>query len=368
MTRRYSYGLLAIIIIIVLGGAYYGYKTHTTSTPAPGGSSGPVSPPGSVLMFGAHADVDKLATFADAGTSEKEFTDLQNAVGEPIAIDSTYSKWDDFSTSKPLVQAKWDVANGRTPMISWFSGVYDEAGGKTCATAADIAAGKWDTQLIDQAHELASLGAPIIIRLFPALDTFTPCLYGFDPATNHAAAGKLLIPAWQHIVTLMRASGATNVKWDFSPGRDVYTNSKGVGSSDWKYFYPGDAYVDYLGTQAYNQSLTDRLPKDEPALMTFYKEASATGKDVMLSETGALGPDPQSCGYTTGLNPSAQAVWFKGFEDEASTTFPALKAIVYFDSPAMGTSYNCSDVIIRGDGITALRAMLSDPYFQRRAP
>ena len=367
MTRRYNYGLLAIIIIVVLGGAYCGYKFHTTSAPTSGVSSEPVSPPGSVVMFGAHADVDKKALFLDATTSEKEFTDLQNAVGIPLAIDSTYAKWSDFSTSKPLVQAKWDVANGRTPMISWFNGFakYDS---KDCATAADIAAGKWDAQLIDQAHELASLNAPIIIRLFPALDTFTPCLYGFDPATNHAAAGKLLIPAWQHIVTLMRASGATNVKWDFSPGRDVYSNQKGTGSSDWKYFYPGDAYVDYMGTQAYNQSLTEKLPKDDVSFVTFYTEAAATGEDVMLSETGALGPDPQACPYSTGLDPSAQATWLRGFAEEASTTFPALKVIIYFDSPAMGTSYNCSDVTLRGDGITAIRELLSDPYFQRRAP
>jgi mannan endo-1,4-beta-mannosidase len=96
----------------------------------------------------------------------------------------------------------------------------------------------------------ASLDQPMIIRLFHEFN-----LPGNSYGYTHETAAQF-VAAWQHIVTVFRNAGATNVLWCWCPNVWSANASNAVdptavdGSGvNW---YPGDAYVDIIGLDGYN--------------------------------------------------------------------------------------------------------------------
>ena len=78
------------------------------------------------------------------------------------------------------------------------------------------------------------------------------------------------LQAYQHIVTLFRNAGVTNVKWVYSA--DITFDAKRMHD-----FYPGDQYVDILSASAYGE---DQNPKGAfTALSQHYNEWIATTSD-----------------------------------------------------------------------------------------
>lgn len=60
-------------------------------------------------------------------------------------------------------------------------------------------------------------------------------------------AGTTFISAWQRVYGLFQAAGATNVAFVWCPN----SNSP-FDPNSWRQYYPGDAYVDWVGVDAYN--------------------------------------------------------------------------------------------------------------------
>jgi beta-mannanase len=147
------------------------------------------------------------------------------------------------------------------------------------------------------AHEMNLAGSP-----------YGPGQNGNTPA--------LFIAAWRHVVTVFRQQGATNVSWVWSP------NVNCGGSCPFQAFYPGDQWVDWVGLDGYNYASVDDVP-----WMTFqqvfgssYAELTAlTSKPLMIAETAS-----------TELGGS-KATWIEQTFAQIPTSFPHIKAIVWFD-------------------------------------
>ena len=75
--------------------------------------------------------------------------------------------------------------------------------------------------------------------------------YPWDGANNGAnlAATTTFISAYRHIHDLFVAAGATNALWVFCPNVD---SVPGDSWNQWQNYYPGDAYVDWMGFDGYN--------------------------------------------------------------------------------------------------------------------
>jgi hypothetical protein len=78
--------------------------------------------------------------------------------------------------------------------------------------------------------------------------------YNHEPEASaggqHGSAADF-IAAWRHVVTIFRNQGASNVEWTWQ--MTAYAFRVNSGSSQYAAkWYPGDAYVDNVGADAYN--------------------------------------------------------------------------------------------------------------------
>ena len=174
------------------------------------------------------------------------------------------------------------------------------------------------------------------------------------------------MPAWRHVIDRFHTDGVTNVQWDFSPSRNAFSDDTSSPVTIWAGFYPGNAYVDVCGTQIYNHQ--DQLlgVQDDPHFVNFYNQCGSTGKELMLSETGAMS-QTQSCPYTlVHSDPSPQERWYHSFQANLIGTFPALTKFVNFSRPdAPGGPGGCIDYTLGGNGLTAFKTMAGKTSFSK---
>ena len=273
---------------------------------------------------------------------------LETAIGRKLAIDSDYEDWGGFPN---VARAQWDIQNGRVPMLSWR--IYYRLGtDSACATASNIVAGRYDQQLARQAAQIKSLVAPVLIRFNYEMtnNAENTCFTGFPIDRNLALAGQKYIVAWRHIVDVFRRNGVTNARWVWAPGGNAYEKH------DWRLFFPGVDFVDWIGLDKYNKSDTQASFADDPSIKAFYEQTSTLGKPLMIAETGAVN-DPAK-------HPDPQSVWLATarlfLKDH-----PAIAAFVYFNAPGeydnLHPGYGGSGYVLQGPGLAWFKFLADYP-------
>jgi endoglucanase len=81
--------------------------------------------------------------------------------------------------------------------------------------------------------------------------------YSWQGVANGADrdAPAKFVAAARRLVDRFRAAGATNVRWVFNPNTGNPIGAPGAGASHWNWYanyYPGDAYVDFVGAHGFN--------------------------------------------------------------------------------------------------------------------
>jgi hypothetical protein len=303
------------------------------------------------VMLGAHIDAESNPN------ARADFVALETAIGRKLAIDNDHEDWARFPD---LDRVRWDVQNGRMPMLSWRI-IFDRsspAGG--CATADAINAGTYDAQLRKQSAAIKSVGRRVLVRFNYEMtgNEENTCFTGFKVKRDIPLAASKYIAAWRHVVGIFRSVGATNVRWVWAPGRKAYAD--GV----WKQFYPGDGYVDWIGMDYYNKADTPISFAADPGIQAFYRGAAPMGKPLMIAETASLN-DPR-------LDPDPQTLWQTTARAFLKSS-PAIKAFVWWSRSGhrpnkhADAAYAGSGYALSGPGLSAFRAMASDPYFQTPA-
>jgi Glycosyl hydrolase family 26 len=260
----------------------------------------------------ADAQSDIRVELGDIGNFDGVF-------GRPLGIVHVYQNWADPVKNSALAAL---AATGATPMIDW-----------ACTSDADIIDGSQDTLITSYAEQLASFGLPVFLRWFWEMNlTGEPrtagCL-GSDGATGY-------VQAFQHIVTLFRAAGATNVAFVWCPSIQ--------GSNFAAPYYPGDNYVDWIGWDGYDRKQDPNMLTD--LFLPFYENWLPHGKPMMIGETGAT---------------LDQATYLTDVTDNLPTLMPDVKAVVYYDSEST------SDWTLEDQpgnlGLSAYITMGQTPYF-----
>jgi hypothetical protein len=173
------------------------------------------------------------------------------------------------------------------------------------------------------ARGLKAFGKPVLLRIFSEANTedpgypYTIC-YKKQICKWHDP--KYLIDAWRHIHNIFVAEGATNVMfmWIVNP-----YNRIGNASTDYAALYPGDAYVDWVGWDVYNNwgfySFYDLMKSNYAEMRTI-----APGKPMIIPEFNS-----QTGGDTTG---ALRAKWFTDMlTNDLPNSFPNIKAIALFN-------------------------------------
>jgi hypothetical protein len=186
---------------------------------------------------------------------------------------------------------------------------------------ASILTGQYDAYILQWAQSAAAWGKVFYLRLFHEMNGYW-YPWGLNVNGNTPA---LAIQAWQHVHNIFQSAGATNVKFLWEPTYHTY---------DWLLdplasFYPGDAYVDWLGVDGYNWGQyglqTFWVPFMSPTelLQYTYNEMISTVssvKPVMIVETASA----------EGAVSTDKAAWITQLQNDA-TLFPNLKAVGYYD-------------------------------------
>lgn len=117
-----------------------------------------------------------------------------------------------------------------------------------------INAGAADARLVKMARDFAAFGGVVLLE--PAWEMNGDWAFAWQGVENGGGTGApaKYAAAWRRIVDIFRREGAANVRWVFNPnvGNPV---AYGAGTSHWNWYgnyYPGNAYVDYVGAHGFN--------------------------------------------------------------------------------------------------------------------
>ena len=176
---------------------------------------------------------------------------------------------------------------------------------------AEIANGSYDKKLTRYLNAVASIEAPIYLRI------------GFEcnGQWNGYTDAELYIKAFRHVVELIRELGIDHIAtvWCINPD---------ANRTDYMSYYPGDEYVDWWAIDIFHpDSITSSVTA------SFFAEAEAHHKPVVLSECCPLA-------YSTN-DTAVLAAWMQPFFRLIQQT-PVIKGVYYinWNWPEKSISWN----------------------------
>jgi len=183
-------------------------------------------------------------------------------------------------------------------------------------------------------------------NLIQANDGNQPCRNDNGTAPTQQVYSDF-IAAWQHIHQLFQSAGATNVSFLWNPGH--YTDGN---ANDPHSYYPGNAYIDWIGIDMYQRSQTETFTSDFGVFYTDFSASQYGGKPLMVGENAAANESV----YSAELQPT----YLNGIlADLKSNLYPALKAYDYFDAPGSAPD----DWVLDAPGLAAFATVAANPLF-----
>jgi hypothetical protein len=302
------------------GGIPSDTTTTTTTTVPP--VSGPPAVPTTGAYLGAFAAPHQSESQAQSDIRQElsQIGNFDGVLGRPLGIVHVYQNWRSPVRDSSLAAF---ASTGATPIVDW-----------TCTSDASIINGSQDSLITNYAGSLKSYGQPIFLRWFWEMN-----LVGL-PRTS-SCLGTLgsagYVQAFQHIVSIFRQVGATNVAFVWCPSIS--------GSTFGSAYYPGDQFVDWIGWDGYDRKQDPTILQSQ--FLPFYNHWLPNGKPMMIGETGAT---------------IDQATYVANLAATIPSQFPGVKAVIYYDS--MSTS-DWTLVDAPGNlGLSQFIAMGQLPYFR----
>jgi hypothetical protein len=138
-----------------------------------------------------------------------------------------------------------------------------------------IAQGKSDAYLVKYAKDVRKLNIPVTLSFGHEFNG-----WWYDWGTKKTTPAKF-VAAWKHIHDVFKKQGATNVIWLWSPNV-VYPMPK----VSLKAYYPGNAYVDWVGLSGYYKSAAHAKFSTlfDPSIKVVRKFSK---KPIILAETAS---------------------------------------------------------------------------------
>jgi hypothetical protein len=266
----------------------------------------------------------------------------------------------DPSYFTPRVE-QWIHDNGSFPVITWTPEY----------TISQMNSGAADAIWAKAANYFKTYGFPIMLRPFVEFDgpfnAYSAVPWSGNGNVN--SCGAPFIAAWQRMVNTFKANGASNVGFDWNPEEGVTRSC--ISSS-----YPGDAYVDWVGSDWYNVCLVGNTSQWCTPLHSGWAQFgelfnyTALGSSI-VSQHNAWGPRKPFVVGETGSwydssYPSYKGAWFANIPAAAKNML-YLRGIQFYDedvSAAEGAlnnfrvDYPTSDTSV----YNGFKQMAADPW------
>ncbi|MGI5963413.1 MAG: S-layer homology domain-containing protein [Lawsonibacter sp.] len=255
----------------------------------------------------------------------------ESAVLMYVTFQDSYSVeyWLDYY-SRTFPKFQQAIENGGVVELAWNFSSESTAGAEQVLAS--------DSYIAESVAAMGSLNATVLLRLGAEMNNWANC----DSAKYIQAFQKVADYAHQY----------DNIKMVFSPAT---VNNRNVTMED---FYPGDAYVDWVGVSAYQTS------NYEGETTSYSFDATGYGNDAYyfrglyaadpmptLSEVAALAQKHNKplmiseCGFSytssSGADQTAYAVdQMNKFYSYVNMVYPQVKAVFYFDNNISGSAYH----------------------------
>ncbi|HUY73152.1 MAG TPA: choice-of-anchor D domain-containing protein [Candidatus Dormibacteraeota bacterium] len=233
-----------------------------------------------------------------APLNQAAWNSFEADAGKKVTIVNMEQGWGHFETSE------FEAARNRgaIPLVAM--------GLPPGVTLAEVADGSQDSVIRSWARQAKAWSYPF---LFAPWREMNGAWYSWGQDPNFVAA-------WRHFHDLVVAEGATNVTWTWVPN-SIWSDP----ASNPAPYYPGDAYVDWVGMDTYNWGLNplqpDRWLSPEQVIsptLNVLKQI-APGKPVCICETAST---------EIGGN---KADWIRNTLTTYLPHHPAIKAYVWFN-------------------------------------
>ena len=306
--------------------------------------------------------------FIDFGEAEDEVAletveDFEQMVGKHQAIIASSSYWGEQSFPSANLQVIW--RHGSLPLVFWspWDRPYEQHKGPDRFNLNAILAGDWNRYIDDWADAARAFGKPMIVSFGDEMNgdwfPWSGAYYGgskpLEDRPNEWAGPELFKRAFRYVVERVRARGAHNIQWLFQ------TNNYSFPVDKWNAapaYYPGAAYVDWLGMSVYGQQFDDESWPDFLPLIDWpYQEMAAIDpkKPIMITEWG-VGEFPGS---------GDKAKWIREAFEVMRTKLPRVKAAIYWHERWQNEDQSYSNLHINStpEALAAYREGVADPYW-----
>jgi hypothetical protein len=279
--------------------------------------------------------------------------DHRSAIGRAPATWSIWSPWGDPATRDfPTRLAKGAKDRGSTPIIWWYPVDPSDLASPRYARLANIVAGDHDAYIRQFARDAKAFRSQVILR-FAQEANGRQFPWGVDSFDNDAAT---FVAAWRHVHAIFREVGAKNVRFLWSIAKQ---SCDGVsGCNPYTAFYPGDAYVDYMGFSSFNWG----AQRDEwvPMLQGFRvvtnKLTAVSSKPIVAIETASSPEGGDKAAWITEGYPAVYAA------------LPAIVAIVYLDVDLRSMGHPDWRLASPPEALDAYAAIAARPEFRGKLP
>ena len=294
-------------------------------TPAVSVTSSAVRRPASGAYLGIYSELQGRTSSQSVGLREQQ-------LGRTFGIDSHYYNWTD---TFPGAAESTDVSKGRIPLITWWG-----------TSLSAITNGSNDLLIRARAAAVKAFGKPVFLRWGAEMNgnwfAWSGSANGNDPS--------LFVAAWRHIHDLFRSAGVTNVSWVWAPNADSKPGGVDLASwNNWRHYYPGDNYVDWVGIDGYNWGSIYSWQSPAGIFDPVYRDYAAR-KPIMIAETSSV----ESGG--------SKADWISSLRGYV-VSHPGIGALVWFDTDTSSTAINWR-IDSSPAALTAFRSLAANGYFR----
>ena len=259
-----------------------------------------------VMYWGALVKGDAYGLPGEAPTSAAVLDKFESDAGKRITIVNTGQSWVSFDPTTMNAA----IGAGEIPLVTMPLG--------SGVSLKEVVEGKQDAAIRGWARAAKAFAYPFLFR--PWWES-NGGWYSWGQSPDFAAA-------WQHFHDLVEEEGATNVTWAWVV--NTIWEEGGETQADPTPYYPGDAYVDWVGVDAYNWGRNplqpDRWVTAEESIQPTLEvlEEIAPGKPVCICESA-------STEIGEGGADEDKALWIHEMLDEYLPSHPWIKAYVWFN-------------------------------------
>ncbi|MDD5593245.1 MAG: glycosyl hydrolase, partial [Candidatus Margulisbacteria bacterium] len=233
-------------------------------------------------------------------------TSFQSSIGRNLAVVLWYVQWPD---PFPTDDANTVNANGSVPLITWEPQIANALG-----TLEAIAAGSYESYVTSFLQAAKAWNKPLFLRFAHEMNGNW---YAWDGSHNGESGGAdRYIKAWRYIYNVKNSLKADNVIMVWCPNNK---NQPAVSWNAMTAYYPGDAYVDWVGMDGYNWGSGSWEAFDQVFSGAYATITALTDKPLMIGEF--------ACAEQGG----AKAAWISDAFNKIQTNYSRVKIFCWFN-------------------------------------